>query len=141
MDKQMTKEFTGAAFYEHLNARRLMGARCTACDATYLPPRPGCVGCPDGEMEWIEVEGKGTLVAYTVIYVAPTAMLEAGYGFKKPYCTGIVELENGERISAQIVGVDVAHPESIEIGMPVTMTFVERGEGEDHQIFLAFEPA
>jgi hypothetical protein len=140
MDKQTTNEFTGAAFYEHLNARKLMGAQCTACDAIYLPPRPGCVGCAEGEMEWVEVEGKGKLVAYTVISVAPTAMLEAGYGFKKPYCTGIVELENGERISAQIVGVDVAHPESIEIGMPVTMTFVERGEDDAKQTFLAFEP-
>jgi hypothetical protein len=68
-------------------------------------------------------------------------MLEAGYGFKKPYCAGIVELENGERISAQIVGVDVAHPASIDIGMPVTMTFVERGEDDTKQTFLAFEPA
>ena len=141
MDTQNAHEFTGAAFYEHLNARRLMGARCTACDATYLPPRPGCVGCADGEMEWVEVDGKGRLAAYTVINVAPTAMLEAGYSFKKPYCTGIVELENGERISAQIVGVDVAHPESIDIGMPLTMTFVERGEGDEKQTFLAFEPA
>lgn len=141
MNKQNANSFTGAAFYEYFNAHRLMGSRCKSCGALYLPPRPACVRCADSEMEWIEVGGEGKLVAYTVIRVAPTAMLAAGYGFKKPYCTGIVELENGERISAQILGVDVAHPASIEIGMPVTMTFVERGEEDKKQTFLAFVPA
>ncbi len=137
----MTNAFTAVEFRENFVDKRLMGSRCSTCGEIYVPPRPVCVACLTDGMEWVEVEGKGKLVAYTVIYIAPTAMLEAGYGFKKPYCTGIVELENGERISAQIIGVDVAHPESIEIGMPLTMTFVERGEGDEKQTFLAFEPA
>ncbi len=132
--------FTAVEFSEHLTEHKLMGAYCPACDKVYVPPRPSCAGCTESELTWVEVEGKGKLVAYTVIYVAPTAMLEAGYGFKKPYCVGIVELENGERISAQIVGVDVEHPASIEIGMPVSMTFVERGVDDAKQTFLAFEP-
>jgi uncharacterized OB-fold protein len=133
--------FTAVEFSEHLTEHKLMGAYCPSCDKVYVPPRPSCAGCAESELTWVEVEGRGTLAAYTVIYVAPTAMLEAGYGFKKPYCAGIVELENGERISAQIVGVDVAHPESIDIGMPVTMTFIERGADDAKQTFLAFKPA
>ncbi|MGC9399843.1 MAG: Zn-ribbon domain-containing OB-fold protein [Anaerolineae bacterium] len=137
----MTNAFTAVEFSEKFVDKKLMGSRCPTCGEIYVPPRPVCVECLTDEMAWVEVEGKGKLVAYTIIYVAPTAMLDAGYGFKNPYCTGIVELENGERISAQIVGVDVAHPESIEIGMPVTMTFVERGAEDAKQTFLAFEPA
>lgn len=134
------KAFTGASFYEFLNEHKLMGSRCKVCQEVYAPPRPVCAHCPAGEIEWVELSGKGKLVAYTVVHIAPTTMLEAGYGRKNPYCSGVVELEEGPRISAQILGVDVTHPESIKIGMSMTMTFVERGAGDTNQTFLAFEP-
>jgi len=134
------KAFTGASFCEFLSEHKLMGSRCKVCQEIYAPPRPVCVHCPAGEIEWVELSGKGKLVAYTVVHIAPTAMLEAGYGRKNPYCSGVVELEEGPRISAQILGVDVMHPESIKIGMPMTMTFVERGAGDTNRTFLAFKP-
>jgi uncharacterized OB-fold protein len=66
-------------------------------------------------------------------------MIEAGYGRKNPYCTGIVQLDEGPNISAQITGVDPAAPEQITIGMRVQVAFVLRGEGEDERTYLAFE--
>ena len=134
------KAFTGTSFYEFLGEHKLMGSRCKACQEIYAPPRPICTHCPAGEIEWVELSGKGKLVAYTVVHIAPTAMLEAGYGRKNPYCSGVVELAEGPRISGQILGVDVAHPEAIQIGMPVKVAFVERGVGEAQKTFLAFEP-
>jgi uncharacterized OB-fold protein len=92
-------------------------------------------------MEWTEMSGQGHLRAFTSIFIAPTAMIEAGYGRDNPYCTGIVQLEEGPAISAQIVGVDTANPESITVGMPLKAVFVARGEGEEERTFLAFEPA
>jgi len=50
-------------------------------------------------------------------------------------------LEEGPRISAQIVGLDLSDPATIKIGMPLKQTFVVRGEGESAKKFLAFEPA
>ncbi len=91
-------------------------------------------------MEWTEFSGRGRLTAFTVIYVAPASMIAAGYGREKPYCSGIVELEEGPRISAQILNVDVAHPESMRIGLPLRVAFVRRGEGEDGAMELGFEP-
>ena len=81
---------------------------------------------------------EGKLVAFTTIHIAPTAMIEAGYDRKNPYCAGIVELANGARISAQILGVHASQPESIAIGTPVRAVFVKRGEGESAKTFLAF---
>jgi uncharacterized OB-fold protein len=78
-------------------------------------------------MEWVELSGKGKLVAFTVIGVGPMPMIDSGYNRDNPYCSGIVEVEEGPRISAQILGVDVAHPENIKIGIPLTADFVERG--------------
>lgn len=132
--------FTAQEFRRQLAAHKLMGARCTDCGAIYVPPRPVCPECLNAALEWVELSGAGQLVAYTVIVVAPTMMLEAGYGRKNPYCTGVVALAEGPRVSAQILGVDVAHPESIHIGQSVKVVFIERGEGETRRTFLGFAP-
>jgi uncharacterized OB-fold protein len=121
------KPFTIASFDQFLSERKLMASRCTSCGALWLPPRPICLTCKGDEMEWKELEGKGTLVAFTVIGVGPMPMIDAGYGRDNPYCVGIVQVEEGPRIGAQILGVDVAHPENIKIGTPVAVDFVERG--------------
>ena len=132
--------YTQTAFRTHLAEHKLMGSLCKSCGAQFLPPRSLCTECYGEEMEWLEVEGVGELKAFTTIHIAPTAMLEAGYGRDNPYCTGIVKLTNGLSISAQIVGVDAGDPEGIRIGTPVEVEFIERGEGEDGETFLAFRP-
>jgi uncharacterized protein len=116
-----------------------MGSRCRSCGALHLPPRPCARPATVGEMDWAEMAGQGRLLAFTSIYIAPTAMIEAGFGRTNPYCVGIVQLEDGPAISAQIVGVDPARPEAIEVGMPLRAAFVQRGEGEAARTYLAFE--
>ncbi len=135
-----TAPFTATSFYTFLQEHKLMAARCTRCGALYLPPRPLCPHCVDAPMEWVELSGKGEVVAYSVIAIGLTMMLEAGYSRENPYVSAMVRLAEGPVISAQLVGVDVQHPESIKIGMPVRMTFVERGPQEARKVYLAFEP-
>lgn len=117
-----------------------MASRCPKCEMTFLPPRPLCPCCFEAKMEWQELKGKGKLSAFTVIYVAPTLMVAQGYGRANPYCVGIVELEEGPRISARLVGVDPKRPEEIKIGMPLTVDFLETGEGAEKKVSLAFKP-
>jgi len=132
-------EFTSASFYQFLNEHKLMGSRCRSCGAVHLPPRPLCPACHGDEMGWVEMGGRGSLLAFTTIHIAPTAMIEAGYGKDNPYCTGIVQLAEGPAISAQIVGVDARQPAQIAVGRPLQVAFVERGEGEKRRTYLAFE--
>ncbi|HUW13521.1 MAG TPA: Zn-ribbon domain-containing OB-fold protein [Anaerolineae bacterium] len=134
-------EFTGESFYEFLKECRLMGSRCQSCEALHLPPRALCPSCHGQEMKWEEMGGKGKLVAFTTVHIAPTAMIQAGYGRDNPYCCGIVQLEEGPSISAQILGVDPTKPQDIAIGMEVQVAFVKRGTGEDEGTILAFESA
>lgn len=131
-------EFTSASFYQYLAEHKLMGSRCASCGGLHLPPRPLCPACQSEEMEGFEMSGRGTLLAFTTISIAPTAMIEAGYGKDNPYCTGIVQLEEGPTISAQILGVDARQPAQIEIGTPLKVAFVERGEGDKRRTYLAF---
>ncbi|MBN1316530.1 MAG: Zn-ribbon domain-containing OB-fold protein [Anaerolineales bacterium] len=132
-------EFSGSSFYRFLNEKKLMGSRCRSCGKLVAPPRPICSTCFGEEIEWVEMSGKGRLAAFTTIHIGPTAMLEAGYDRKNPYCAGIVQLAEGPAVSAQILGFDPTKPEEIKIGTPLSVVFVERGEGEQMQLYLAFE--
>jgi hypothetical protein len=44
-------------------------------------------------------------------------------------------------VSALILGVDPSEPETIKIGMPLKVTFVDQGEGDCAHTLLAFQPA
>jgi uncharacterized OB-fold protein len=132
------QDITHIGFQKHLSEHRLMGTQCKSCGAKYLPPRPLCVNCYSDEIEWTEMPGEGKLAAFTTVHIAPTAMIAAGYGRDNPYCSGIVTLENGLSISAQILGLDVNQPQTIEIGVPLKVEFIERGEGNEKKTFLAF---
>lgn len=132
-------DFTSTAFSAQLAEKKLVGSRCKNCGRVSLPPRLLCQHCRSFEMEPFEFSGKGKLAAFSVIYYGPTFMKNFGYGPKNPYVSGIVDLEEGPRISAQILGLDIEHPDNITIGDPLTATFIERGEDDSRQVFLGFQ--
>ncbi|MEZ4519779.1 MAG: Zn-ribbon domain-containing OB-fold protein [Chloroflexota bacterium] len=133
------RSFTATSFQAYLDEGKLMGSRCVETGEIFVPPRPICPHTYSTNMEWVELSGKGKLVAYTSVYIGTTPMVEAGYDRKNPYCSGVVELAEGPRFSAQITGVDAAHPETIHIGQALAAGFVERGEGETRHAHLIFE--
>lgn len=135
------RTFNGTGWYAYLREHKLMGSRSKKTGKLFVPPRPMCPDSFSTDMEWTEVSGKGKLIGFTVITVAPTHMIEAGYGRDNPFCAGIVRLDEGPAVSAQILGVDVRRPETIKIGMPLKATFIERGEGALGKTYLGFEPA
>ncbi len=126
-------------FYKALGEGQFIGSKCKHCGAVSVPPRQICPKCHATDSEVITLSGKGKLVAFTVISVPPVMMANAGYDAKNPYCVGIVELDEGARVSAQILGVDMSAPETIKIGTPLSKTTITRGEGEAQETFLAFE--
>ncbi len=71
------------------------------------------------------------MAAFTSVYIGTSAMIDAGYDRAKPYVAAIVELEEGPRISAQLLGVDGTAPDIAWIGRSVQATFIERGEARE----------
>jgi uncharacterized OB-fold protein len=134
------RSFNDVAFETFLNEDKLMGSRCTSCGKLFVPPRPICIACSGTDMEWVQVKGDGKLSAFTCIAVGPPSMKEEGYTRDHPYCTGVVELEEGPRVVARIEDVDTTDPEAIKVGMPLTVKFLHRGEGERSRTLLAFNP-
>ena len=139
LETAKTEEFTSANFYRQLAEGRLMASRCKACESLYLPPRPLCPRCLSADMAWVQMRGMGKLAAFTAISVAPSAMVREGFDRTNPYCSGVVELEEGARISARILGVDAKQPESIAIGKALVLEVLRDTAGKAQPV-VAFRP-
>lgn len=81
-----------------------------------MPSRAVCPKCRrKGKLVEHKFSGRGKIYSYTVIRVAPE-----GYEYFVPYVLAIVELEEGARITGQVVDTD---PESVKIGQEVELVF------------------
>jgi len=134
------RPFSDISYHRFLNEERIMGSKCKKCGVLFLPPRSICVECYGNEMEWVEMSGKGKLVAFTCIAVGPPFMTKEGYDRRHPYCNGVVEFEKGVRVVARIEGIDSSKPENIKIGTPLTATFLHRTEADNLNTYLVFRP-
>ena len=97
-----------------------------------------CPDCHRRDLSWHEFKGTGSLAAFTCISVVPQFMADRGYGRDNPYCTGIVVLDEGPRISAAILGVDAANPQNIRPGIALAAHFTEI---DPEHPTLTFRPA
>ena len=107
--------FTIEQFYKFLNQQKLMAGKCLKCGKIHLPPRPLCDNCYSTEFQWVEISGKGKLVTYSIIHVAPPQFQSL-----TPYTVGIIELEGGLKIPGMIQNLK---QEQLKIGMPLTVDF------------------
>ena len=107
--------FTVSSFYKFVSEKRLMAATCNECGTVLLPPKPMCTKCLSTNLKWIELEGAGKLLSYTIIHVAPEQFQSI-----TPYSVGIVELQNGLRLPGMIRDVD---PKEIRVGMDLKIDF------------------
>jgi uncharacterized protein len=105
--------FTIEQFYKFLAQSKLMAGKCLKCRKIHLPPRPLCDNCFSQEFTWKEVSGKGKLLTYSVIHIAPPQ-----FQTMAPYAVGIVELENG----AKLPGI-ISDKSQLRIGMDLTIDF------------------
>jgi uncharacterized OB-fold protein len=89
--------------------------RCTRCSRTWFPPRTICAACHGTSFETVRLAEEGAVETFTVIHVAPS-----GFEDQAPYAVAIVKLDDGVRITCQVVDID---PASIEIGLRVRTEF------------------
>jgi len=110
-----TAPFTIEQFYKFIAERRLMAVKCENCGSVFVPPRPMCTNCFSKQLAWTQLDTKGKLVTYTVIYIAPQQFQPLA-----PYAYGIVELENGLRLPGMIKGIE---HKKIEVGIELEVDF------------------
>jgi uncharacterized OB-fold protein len=102
-------------FWEFSKEEALIGTRCKRCGKLYCPPRAVCSGCLSEEVEWVEFEGRGEVVAFTIIWVPPT-----GFEGFAPYTVAMVRLKSGPQLMGMLVGVP---PEKVKVGMEVEAVY------------------
>jgi len=74
-------------FLEKLKEGKVVATRCVACNSVYFPPQKDCSNCGSDKMEWVELQGEGELMTYSIVSQKPQ-------GFEKypDYVIGIVRL-------------------------------------------------
>ncbi|MEM3736481.1 MAG: Zn-ribbon domain-containing OB-fold protein [Candidatus Bathyarchaeia archaeon] len=103
------------SFYKAIAEGKLVAGKCRVCNKLLVPPRPLCPHCYSSNFEEVVLKGKGKLLSYTIIHVAPPQ-----FRAMAPYTVGIVELEEGPRI------LGVIHSPSgrpLKIGQEMTVSF------------------
>ena len=78
---------------------------------------------PGAPMEWVQASGRGTLFTFAIVHAPP----HPAFAEDIPYITAIVELEEGPRVPARIVGVD-PEPENLAIGMALRAVYTQVSE-------------
>jgi uncharacterized OB-fold protein/acyl dehydratase len=106
-------------FFEGAKQRKLLIQRCTSCGRLRHPPRPSCPHCRSFEWDTVTSTGRGTVYSFVINHHPQVP------AFDYPLPVGLVELEEGTRLVANIVGCD---PSEIHIGMPVECEFVDFDE-------------
>ena len=106
-------------FFEGAKEHKLLIQRCSACQALRHPPQPRCDKCGSYDWDTLESSGKGTVYSFVVNHYPQVP------AFDYPLPIGLVELEEGTRLVAQIVDTPVA---SITVGMAVEVTWIEDGD-------------
>ena len=116
-----------ARFWRENQSRyNMVGKKCGVCSVVYFPPRDLCPKCRRdsiGKMEKMKLSGKGKIVSYTTVHDGLPS-----FSMQVPYMMAIIELEEGPKITGQIVD---AEPEDVDFGTEVESVFRKLGqEGE-----------
>lgn len=101
-------------FWDGARAGKLLIQRCASCATLRHPPGPVCPRCHSFEWDTLQASGRGTVYSFVVMHYPEVAP------FEHPNPIGLIELEEGSRLIAQLVGVQ---PGELRIGQPVQLEF------------------
>ncbi|MFI0484933.1 Zn-ribbon domain-containing OB-fold protein [Actinomadura sp. 9N215] len=102
-------------------AGRLAIQRCTGCGTLRHPPAPACASCRSLSWDSVDASRRCTLHSYTVLHHPKDG------AFDYPLAVGLVDLEEGTRLVADISGVGL---DELKIGMELEVGFAEHAHGE-----------
>jgi uncharacterized OB-fold protein len=111
---------------------RLEGTICRNCGAKFFPPRDLCTECRSEDLQPHEFDGHGSLYSFSTLYQAPL-----GYERGLPYAVGMVKLDEGPMVEAQLTD---ANPDELKIGQRMEMvTRKLREQGEEGLIVYGYK--
>ncbi len=103
-------------FWEGAKAHKLKIQECRSCEKSWFPPSMLCAHCGHTDHRWIDASGNGKIHSFVVFH----RLYHKGWEGEVPYVVAIVELEEGPRLYANIVGIE---PEHVRCEMEVKVVF------------------
>ncbi len=98
------------SYYDALSEGKLLGKKCSQCEAISYPPTTACKECGSFEQEWVELSGNGELLFVSHGMAPPP---NPRFNDIAPYAYGHVRLEEGVYVQGIITGVEI-DPESLK---------------------------
>lgn len=117
-------------YWEGTRERKLMIQFCPRAQQFQFFPRPVSIFSGRRDLEWREVDGFGALYSYTVAAMGP-----GPFRGHEPYVVGLIELDVGVRIIANVVNIAI---DQVSIGMRLRPFWLPQGDGTH---LLMFEPS
>jgi hypothetical protein len=114
-----TVEAESLPFWHAAREGRLMIGACADCTRLHYYPRPFCPHCWSEKVSLRPASGRGTLYTWSTIYMNDLPPFKE----RLPYVAAIVDLEEGVRVSTNIVECAVAN---LAVGMAVQLVFEHR---------------
>ena len=110
-----------APFFDGARDGRLMLQHCSRCGGWSFPVRERCPHCFAGNLGWRAASGRGTLYTFAIMH----QVMNPGFADAVPYNVAQIDLEEGVRMVANIVGVA---NDALRIGMRLEVCFENVGD-------------
>jgi len=101
-------------FWDGCKQGQLLIQRCTHCATLRHPPAPVCIQCHSFDWDTQQASGKGELYSFVVMHYPEVAP------FDHPNPIGLIELDEGVRLIAGLVGVN---RDELQIGQRMQVEF------------------
>jgi uncharacterized OB-fold protein len=108
-------------YWEKAAEGELWLPRCGACGLVVFYPRSFCPHCDSDDITWFRASGCGVVESFVINHLPA-----AGYEQDAPYVIALVMLEEGVRLTANLLGVEPT-PTAVRVGLPVEVVFERRG--------------
>ncbi len=99
-----------APFWDGARRHELLVQRCLRCATHQFYPRPFCLSCDGDDLEWIRTAGTGSVYSITEVQVQ---VIE---GLQPPYQVAVVELDEGPRLTTNVIGGPAAIGDRVQVG-------------------------
>lgn len=121
-------------WYDQLEDGRIQGTVCKKCGTMQFPPLPICSNCGGHDMEWVDIDGEGELIAFDDCTV-PKWGPELGN-----VLSGFVRMKEGSVFQAFILGVDDSERDGLFDRLPVKVQAeVQQRDGFKYPAFRVVE--
>jgi uncharacterized OB-fold protein len=110
-------------YWQGAAAGKLLIQKCKDCGKLQFYPRPVCIDCFSGNLDWVEASGKGEIHSFTWVRVPRNPAFRE----EVPICYINVILDEGIIMESRLVGRDV---EKVKRGDRVKVAFQQTSSPE-----------